>query len=57
MNLLAANAGPPRNLAIWIMPPIAYALASDTAIGVIRAWALARERELGEALAEDESRR
>ena len=54
MNLLAAAPGW-RNLAIWIMPPIAYALASDTAIGVIRAYALARQRELREALAEDET--
>ena len=37
------------------MPPIAYALASDTAIGVIRAYAIARQRELREALAEDET--
>lgn len=54
MNLLAATPGW-RNLAIWIMPPIAYALASDTAIGVIRAWVLARQRELGEALADDDA--
>jgi Protein of unknown function (DUF2637) len=54
MNLLAAAPGW-RNLAIWIMPPIAYALASDTAIGVIRAYAIARQRELSEALAEDET--
>lgn len=54
MNLLAAEHGW-RNLAIWVMPPVAYALASDTAIGVIRAYAIARQRELGEALAEDET--
>ena len=54
MNLLAAAPGW-RNLAIWIMPPIAYALASDTAIGVVRAYAIARQRELSEALAEDET--
>lgn len=54
MNLLAAGPGW-RNLAIWVMPSIAYALASDTAIGVIRAWSIARQRELGEALAEDEA--
>ena len=53
MNLLAAGHGW-RDLAIWVMPPVAYALASDTAIGVIRAYALARQRELSEALAEDE---
>ena len=54
MNLLAAQPGW-RNLAIWIMPPVFYALASDTAIGVIRAYAIARQRELSEALAEDET--
>jgi hypothetical protein len=54
MNLLAAGHGW-RDLAIWVMPPVAYALASDTAIGVIRAWAIARQRELSEALAEDET--
>ena len=54
MNLLAAGHGW-RNLAIWVMPPVAYALASDTAIGVIRAYAIARQRELSEALAEDET--
>jgi hypothetical protein len=32
------------------MPPIAYALASDTAIGVVRAWTLARQKALDEAL-------
>jgi hypothetical protein len=33
MNAIAAAPGW-RNLAIWAMPPIAYALASDTLIGV-----------------------
>ena len=33
MNVLAAQPGW-RNLAIWAMPPVAYALASDTLIGV-----------------------
>lgn len=37
MNAIAAGPGW-RNLAIWIMPPTAYALASDTLISVIRAW-------------------
>ena len=36
MNAIAAAPGW-RNLAIWAMPPIAYALASDTLIGVVRA--------------------
>src|SRR6266516_4753966 len=54
MNVLAAGRGW-RDLAIWAMPPVAYALASDTAIGVVRAWALARQRALDEALADDEA--
>jgi hypothetical protein len=41
MNAIAAGPGW-RNLAIWAMPPIAYALASDTLIGVARAATLAR---------------
>jgi hypothetical protein len=35
MNTIAAAPGW-RNLAIWAMPPIAYALASDTLISVVR---------------------
>jgi hypothetical protein len=54
MNVLAAGRGW-RDLAIWAMPPVAYALASDTAIGVVRAWTLARARALNEALADDET--
>ena len=45
MNAIAAAPGW-RNLAIWALPPIAYALASDTLIGVVRAWAIARHRQL-----------
>ncbi|MGH3285571.1 MAG: DUF2637 domain-containing protein, partial [Streptosporangiaceae bacterium] len=41
MNAIAAAPGW-RNLAIWAMPPVAYALASDTLITVIRARALTR---------------
>lgn len=52
MNVLAAGHGW-RDLAIWVMPPVAYALASDTAIGVVRAWAIARQKALGTALADD----
>ena len=49
MNAIAAEPGW-RNLAIWAMPPAAYALASDTLIGVVRAWALTRHQHLaGEA--------
>jgi Protein of unknown function (DUF2637) len=54
MNALAAGRGW-RDLAIWVMPPVVYALASDTLIGVIRAWAIARQRALSEALADDET--
>jgi len=52
MNVLAAAPGW-RNVAIWALPPVAYALASDTLIGVVRAWAIARHRRLGTALAAD----
>ncbi len=54
MNVLAAGHGW-RDLAIWAMPPVAYALASDTAIGVVRAWVIARQKALNEALADDET--
>jgi len=54
MNVLAAGRGW-RDLAIWAMPPVAYALASDTAIGVVRAWTLARQKALNAALADDEA--
>ena len=52
MNALAAAPGW-RDTAIWTLPPVAYALASDTLIGVVRARALARHRHLGTALAAD----
>ena len=45
MNAIAAEPGW-RNLAIWALPPVAYALASDTLIGVVRAWSLARHQHL-----------
>jgi len=54
MNVLAAGTGW-RDLAIWAMPPVAYALASDTAIGVVRAWTLARHQAMNTALADDEA--
>jgi hypothetical protein len=54
MNALAAGAGW-RDLAVWVMPSAVYALASDTLIGVIRAWAIARTRQAGQVLAEDEA--
>jgi hypothetical protein len=53
MNALASAPGW-RNLAIWIMPSAVYALASDTLIGVIRAWAIARAQSRHEVLADDE---
>jgi hypothetical protein len=52
MNVLASGHGW-RNLAIWAMPPIAYALASDTAIGVVRAWTIARHRAMNDVLADE----
>jgi hypothetical protein len=51
MNAIAAAPGW-RNLAIWILPPAAYALASDTLI-VVRTQALARHLQPGAALAAD----
>jgi hypothetical protein len=42
MNVIAAAPGW-RDLAVWAMPPTAYALASDTLIGVIRTGAIARQ--------------
>jgi hypothetical protein len=53
MNALASAPGW-RDLAIWIMPSAIYALASDTLIGVVRAWVIARARHAGKALAGDE---
>jgi hypothetical protein len=52
MNVIAAGPGW-RNLAIWAMPPAAYALASDTLIGVVRTWTLARHHDLTGPLASD----
>jgi hypothetical protein len=52
MNVIAAGRGW-HNVAIWTMPPVAYAVTSDTAIGVVRAWAIARQGELNEALADE----
>ena len=44
MNLIAAAPGW-RDLAVWAMPPAAYALASDTLIGVVRTWVIARHQD------------
>ena len=54
MNAIAAAPGW-RNLAIWSLPPAAYALASDTLIAVVRAWALARHQQLNAAIAGEEA--
>ena len=53
MNAMAAGRGW-RDVAIWVMPAAVYALASDTLIGVVRAWALARMTVTGQALAGDD---
>jgi hypothetical protein len=53
MNVIAAAPGW-RDLAVWAMPPTAYALASDTLIGVVRAWAIARHQELDSSLATEQ---
>jgi Protein of unknown function (DUF2637) len=52
MNALAARPGW-AGLAVWVMSPVIYALASDTLIGVIRAYVIARHQRLHEALADD----
>jgi len=44
MNVIAAAPGW-RNLAVWAMPPAAYALASDTLIAVVRTGAVARRQD------------
>jgi hypothetical protein len=52
MNALAARPGW-TGLAVWVMSPVIYALASDTLIGVIRAYVIARQRQMREVLAGD----
>ena len=47
MNSLAAAPGW-RATAIWVMPAAVYALASDTLIGVVRSWTIARSRSVAE---------
>ena len=51
MNVIAAAPGW-RNLAVWALPPVAYALASDTLIGVVRAAVIAGHQHLDTALAD-----
>ncbi len=53
MNVIAAAPGW-RSLAVWAMPPVAYALASDTLIGVLRSWVIARHKHLNVSLAANE---
>jgi Protein of unknown function (DUF2637) len=53
MNFAAATGDGWRTVAIWVMPSIAYAVASDTAIGVIRSYTIARQRQLDEDLADE----
>src|SRR5262249_24801850 len=54
MNAIAAAPGW-HDFAIWVMPPVAYALASDTLIGVLRRWTIARHKAMREALDKDET--
>jgi len=54
MNTIAAAPGW-KSVAIWVMPPVAYALASDTVIAVVRAWVIARHKALNERLADDQA--
>jgi hypothetical protein len=46
MNVIAAAPGW-RNVAVWAMPPAAYALASDTLIGVVRTSTVDRRQDAG----------
>jgi hypothetical protein len=54
MNTIAAAPGW-RNLAVWAMPPVAYALASDTLIGVFRTAAIAHHQDLGVSMAPEKT--
>lgn len=54
MNAMAAGHGW-RDTAIWVMPAAVYALASDTLIGVVRSWAIARMQADGQILAADDT--
>ncbi len=52
MNAMAAGRGW-RDLAIWVMPAVIYALASDTLIGMVRTQAVARQRADSSSLDDD----
>ena len=54
MNVIAAAPGW-RDLAVWTMPPAAYALASDTLIGVVRVWVITRHSEPAAGLPGEEA--
>jgi hypothetical protein len=54
MNVLAAGPGW-RDVAVWVMPPAAYALASDTLIGVVRTRVTASQASARGAGADDAS--
>src|SRR5260221_7054819 len=54
MNALAAASGWPAT-AVWVMAPVIYALASDTLIGVLRAYAIARHKALHRTLAGEDT--
>jgi len=54
MNALGAARGW-RPTAVWVMAPVIYAVASDTLIGVLRAYAIARHKALHATLAADDS--
>ena len=53
MNSIAAAPGW-RDTAVWVMPPAAYALASDTLIGVIRTRVTASRLDDGGPGADDD---
>jgi hypothetical protein len=54
MNALASVPGW-KPTAVWVMAPAVYAVASDTLIGVLRAYWIARHRALNRTLAADDS--
>src|SRR5258708_2082696 len=55
MNALASAAGW-KPTAVWVMAPTVYAVASDTLLGVLRAFWIARHKALNRMLAADDSR-
>jgi hypothetical protein len=54
MNVIAAAPGW-RDVAVWVMPPVAYALASDTLIGVVRVRGAIPQRDLIAGVPTDDS--